>query len=465
MGFTLVAVIGILMVSLLLQKYLKFPSSMWMMLLGYIVHEVAGTAVIMPIDEQSFANLVLATIPILLMSDMMDMDPMDFKKHGYSLFFVIVIAMIGSLFLGYFASDIVFADYDLNTGEKIFTFIACFATDPVATIAIFSMFILPHGLKFIAEGESLGNDAIAILLAVEFALPLMVLEFTPMGFTINSIMAIITILVLGVIMAYIGLIMMGVKRNNTWDLAAWLMTAGLTFLIAENLYVIPNYLFGTHTHFHVSGIAVVIVAIMYLLIMTNRIRVKNSETIEKDKMYLENAGMNEKVYSKTAIHRAMSRLHRNISTEDDHNTIKGQIQFMALIANVLLFVYLGGIISEDWDIIVKYWEPIVLMVVFSTMIRGTMLGVFAYVSSKVERMINIPFHWWVVLTFAGFQGGLSVVFMTMLPADLANAELIRAVIIGNIVLSTLVNAVVLLWYITRNKIIFQSEHDAEHAHH
>ena len=64
MGITLVAVIGILMVSLLLQKYFKFPSSMWMMLLGYIVHEMAGTAVIMPIDEQAFANFVLATIPI-----------------------------------------------------------------------------------------------------------------------------------------------------------------------------------------------------------------------------------------------------------------------------------------------------------------------------------------------------------------------------------------------------------------
>ncbi len=37
------------------------------------------------------------------------------------------------------------------------------ATDPVSVVSIFSNFQLPHSLKILAEGESLFNDATALI--------------------------------------------------------------------------------------------------------------------------------------------------------------------------------------------------------------------------------------------------------------------------------------------------------------
>ena len=47
------------------------------------------------------------------------------------------------------------------------------ATDPVSVVSVFSSFKVPHRLAILAEGESLFNDATALIIFMFIAIPMM----------------------------------------------------------------------------------------------------------------------------------------------------------------------------------------------------------------------------------------------------------------------------------------------------
>ncbi|MDX1796561.1 MAG: hypothetical protein R3219_07530, partial [Hydrogenovibrio sp.] len=72
---------------------------------------------------------------------------------------------------------------------------------------------------------------------------------------------------------------------------------------------------------------------------------------------------------------------------------------------------------------------------------------FMRTSNRIDWMESVSFDWWVVLTFAGVKGGLSILMVHMLPNDFAYKELFEAIIIGNIILTTFVYSLVLTVYV------------------
>jgi CPA1 family monovalent cation:H+ antiporter len=130
-------------------------------------------------------------------------------------------------------------------------------------------------------------------------------------------------------------------------------------------------------------------------------------------------------------------------------------------ANAVLFIYLGELLLVNFDLMVQYQTIILKMVLATLLIRGLLMGAFAVISNKSSKLQNIPFHWWVVLTFVGFQGGLSIVLSALVPINTLNYDLIKAVILGNIIVSTFINALVLISYINYKKDLFISEANAE----
>jgi len=76
-------------------------------------------------------------------------------------------------------------------------------------------------------------------------------------------------------------------------------------------------------------------------------------------------------------------------------------------------------------------------------------------------MTNIGFRWWSVLLFAGIKGGLSIVMLQMLPKGFEHKEMFDAIVIGVILVSTFVYALVLVGIIMLNKKAFDKEVDAE----
>jgi CPA1 family monovalent cation:H+ antiporter len=90
-----------------------------------------------------------------------------------------------------------------------------------------------------------------------------------------------------------------------------------------------------------------------------------------------------------------------------------------------------------------------------------MMGTFALTSNLTKKMTDIGIRWWSVLLFAGIKGGLSIVMLQMLPHGFEHKEMFDAIVIGVILLSTVVYALVLVGIIMGNKKAFDKEVDAE----
>jgi CPA1 family monovalent cation:H+ antiporter len=113
------------------------------------------------------------------------------------------------------------------------------------------------------------------------------------------------------------------------------------------------------------------------------------------------------------------------------------------------------------DLLLKYQTEILLMFAITTIIRAFMMGTFALTSNLTKKMTDIGIRWWSVLLFAGIKGGLSIVMLQMLPHGFEHKEMFDAIVIGVILLSTLVYALVLVGIIMGNKKAFDKEVDAE----
>jgi CPA1 family monovalent cation:H+ antiporter len=89
----------------------------------------------------------------------------------------------------------------------------------------------------------------------------------------------------------------------------------------------------------------------------------------------------------------------------------------------------------DLALLSHYWREILSVFVVTTFIRAVMMGQFAWVSNKTDKMQNITSDWWLILTFAGVKGGLSILMVHMIPDVFEFKTLFEAIVIGNIILS------------------------------
>ena len=142
---------------------------------------------------------------------------------------------------------------------------------------------------------------------------------------------------------------------------------------------------------------------------------------------------------------------------------KEDIQLLAIVANTMLFVAMAEIINLD--LLWQYKTEILVMFVATTIIRAAMMAKFAIITNRTDKMTNVNFRWWGVLTFAGIKGGLSVVMLMMIPASFEHLEMFKAIVIGVIMLSTFIYSFILIAIIGKNKDIFARELEEEGGHH
>jgi len=162
MIMTLLVLLSILFLSIETQKYLKIPSPITLISLSYGFYYTFPDMVLF--SEETFAELVLFLIPILIASDALQLKLEDLKKNALSLLYLALVSVAISVVVGIVTAQLFFGDYQLETGAIIALFAMVLATDPVSVVAVFSSFKVPHRLAILAEGESLFNDATALII-------------------------------------------------------------------------------------------------------------------------------------------------------------------------------------------------------------------------------------------------------------------------------------------------------------
>ncbi|HXH72829.1 MAG TPA: cation:proton antiporter [Mariprofundaceae bacterium] len=454
---TLLAIAGILYLALQLEDKLRIPSPLGLIGLSFLAHYGLQLVPNLTGDPEHFAALVVFLLPVLLISDSLELKVADLKKHGLSLFALAVVAVVLSVLMALLVSDWLFGDYALSVAAIIVLFAMVLATDPVSVVSIFSKFELPHELKILAEGESLFNDATALIVFVFVGLYALEGGALGVGYIAQISGAVVLgSVLLGLVVGLLGLAAMKTTDNRIGEMMVLLMTGYGAFALGEHFYMLLN-LFGGHSHMHLSGIlACIFATITVHHVMTKAVDDENVR-ISRDEAELQQQSGRA---PSRAVRSIMQRITATIEERDRHLRTKEDVQLLALVANTVLFVAMAEII--DPSLLWHYKFEILGMFVATTVIRALMMGLFAWVSQQTERMVDVGFRWWGVLTFAGIKGGLSVVMLMMIPANYEHLEMFKAVVIGVIMLSTFVYSGILLAIIAANRDSFRLEAERHH---
>ena len=445
MILTLLLILSILFLAIEAQKHFKIPSPISLIVLSYLFYYTFPNMVLF--SEETFAELVLFLIPILIASDALQLKLDDLKKNGWSLLYLAVVAVVLSIISGFIVANTLFVEYGLGVGAIIALFAMVLATDPVSVVSVFSSFKVPHKLKILAEGESLFNDATALIIFSFIALPMINgVDITGGDIVTVSLKVIILSIIIGLLSGFLGVLLMRMTQDDMSELVLIIFTGYLSFEIAE--------------HFHVAGLLAVIVAIITLNHVTEKSLKEADRRIRKSKRILDKTNKSRKIFSSRFMSGISNKLNSDITTVEKHKQNLNYIAVLALLANAFLFISMASIVNLD--LLLKYQTEILWMFLVTTTIRALMMAKFAFISNKFQKMTDVGRRWWSVLLFSGIKGGLSIVMLQMLPAGFAHQELFNAIVVGIILLSTITYALTLVIIITKNKRIFEAEYDAEH---
>lgn len=462
MILTLLSIAGILYFTLQLEDRFGIPSPLGLIGLSFIFHTFFHPAPLFTSNPAEFSLLVLFLLPVLLISDSLELRVKDLKENGLSLFYISVIAVALSVLMAIFTADLIFADYHLSSAAIIILFAMVLATDPVSVVSIFSKFSIPHRLKILAEGESLFNDATALIIFVFVGIyALEGGEITLNYVSEISLLVIFGSAVLGIVAGYLGLLALKTTQNRTAEMMIILATGYGAFELAEHFYTLLN-LFGGHSHLHLSGILSCIFATITVQHMMTKALDEEASRLGDDEEAIHQAAQNRKS-SRRLITGLISRIKATLEERDRHLRTKEDIQLLAILANTILFVAMAEII--DFKLLWHYKTEILSMFIATTVIRALMVGKFAIITNQTTRMTNVNYRWWCVLTFAGIKGGLSIVMLMMIPSTFEHLQMFQAVVIGVILLSTFIYSTILVTIITWNKQSFANELAAEHQSH
>jgi len=454
---TVLAVVAILYLALQIEDKLSIPSPLSLITLSF------GLYMLMPEigiakDADHFAALVLVLLPVLLISDALELNVPELKKHGLSLFYLAVITVALSVIAAISLSNWLFEPYHLSIAATIVLFAMVMATDPVSVISIFSKFELPHSLKILAEGESLFNDATALIVFVFIGLYALEGGKITSGYVGEiSLVVVFGSAGLGSIVGYLCLIALKTTENRVAEMMVLILAGYGAFALAEHFYAFLN-LFGAHTHMHLSGI----LSCIFATLTVNHWMAKAADYKEHRLNMEENSLRQESVQKRPSVRlidAALAKIKVTVKERQRHLRTKEDIQLLALVANTMLFVAMAEIVRID--LLMQYKKEILIMFLATTVIRALMMAKFAIITNRTDKMTNVNFRWWGVLTFAGIKGGLSIVMLTMIPPSFPHLEMFKAVVIGVILLSTFIYSLILLAIIGKNAEIFRQEKEAE----
>jgi len=387
----ILVVMGLLTVSMLaaaICSYIPIPYTVFLVILGMFLGSLArqNPELNFLLDFQLSPDLVLYLfLPVLVFESAINLDARSLMKDIIPILILAIPALIIStaiIALGLWFIEDFNIIYALIFGALIS------ATDPVAVISLFKELGAPHRLTILVEGESLLNDATAIVL---FNILLGISFWGQFG-VFDFYVAIAEFfkvffggLVIGII---IGVLTSEILRRIRANISAYLI---MSIVVAYSSFAIAEHVM------HVSGVmAVVSSGITLGLLAVSRIPQREKETVDE--------------------------------TWD----------VLALVCNSLLFLLVG--LSVDVSLLFSHAGTIFVAITLVLIARAA--GVYTLVPATV-KMFNLPkvsmnerhIMWW-----GGLKGGLAIAIVLSIPSDMPGRETLIYVTLAVVIFSLLINA-------------------------
>ena len=413
----LITILGLVVFSDALANKLKIPSVFILLIGSYTIYTYVPMAV--PIDlKQHFDTIILFCIPIIFMGDALHLSFSDIKKYGWDIFYLAVVAVSLSITAG--ASMYYFGIYEsLTIGAYVSLFAINMATDAVSVQSILSRFKgIKHHVKVLIEGESLGNDATAVIAFFFIGLPWMMSGTIDAGEAVLDALRVFVVSIgVGLVIGFGFYMLMKLFSDKRGEFFAFIIEAYLAYVLAEQM--------------HVSGILTLIVAI-----------IATKAWIDSD-----NYASEEDEAKKTKSFMRTIRLSNiQATTKERLEYIYEMAKEFGYIAAVMIFFVLAEMVNFE-----KLWHyKIEILVMFgtTTLIRAISMAKFAFIGSKIRHISPVGKEGWFILTFSGMKGALSIILVHMIPDSFAHKELFEVVTVGVVGLSIFVYGTILWTYFT-----------------
>lgn len=437
-----IIVFALTAVGLLIQERFSTPVPMTIIAVIIFVEWILGVS-LAEITPAEYDHTIIMLLPVLIMADALHLRIIDLKKDAFTLTYLALVSVGLSVAICVGLSQVVLAKFDIPVPALVALFCMLMATDPVAVSAVLSSNKVPHRLKTLLEGESLFNDATALIIftgALAYLTPDLKEPASMLAGAGMGLLSVIGATAIGAAYGYAGLFLMSMSRNPVIEACVMLCLACSAFLTAE--------------HFHYSGILATIVS-----------------TLIANSIILGRIGHDEAVIGNTAekimgrkpgrISKMLTRYNHAVIDHQNHQMIIQCAGFLATLALTILFIGMAELI--ELESLKQYWVEILSVFVMTILVRGVMTEGLALFTGRAPYSSHVPRHWRNVITTSGVKGGISILMLHMLPSDFDYKKLFEAVVVGNVLLSLFVLPLAIKMSIVAKKSLFSAEMDGEDA--
>jgi len=426
----------IILISRASEEITKIPTTLFLITYSYLTTILFGGFFV--ISKEQFNSILYLMIPIILLPDLLKITLTEVKSNIFPIIYLSVISVILSIALAVTIIPYLLTDYSLTIAAWIALFTMLMATDAITVSSIFSNFNLPSKLKIYAEGESLLNDVTALVIFYFIALPM--LDGREVSFTdINVIVleVVVKSVSIGIASGYLGFISVKALKDPIEQFIIIYLVSIIAFIVAE--------------HLHISGILSVIVAVVSFKLLLDKELQKNPKLLFE--RYRKNLSASEdKIYD------IIVNMEKYIPamTKKEFRDYKKETFFIGIFANGVVFIIMAYIF--DIYILQEYFFEIIVVFLLTTVIRlSSIFSMFTVLKKDI--------HWTFSLTLSGVKGALTIIMVHSLPDSFVYRELFEAIVVGNVILSTFVYTLILVYYINRRKDDFKADIIQDSMHH
>jgi CPA1 family monovalent cation:H+ antiporter len=376
------AVLNILLVVTvitLITRKLRFPHTIALIFAG--IYSTFITRFPFPkLEPEIFISILL---PPILFQETLHLDVYGFVDESDTILSYAVFGTIAMVLSIFFFSWFVLG---LDIIESFLLGIIIAPTDPVAVIGTFQRMGVLKKFQLLVAGESILNDGVAIVIYSILVSIVTLGSFSVIGLAIDSIVAIVGGLLLGILGGYFAHILFCWTEDKFAE-------ALISFIIAFGVFRVAEEL----------GASGVLATVLAGLILNYRCRTYG--------------GLGE----------------------PSIEMLNAMWEFVGFIAQSIAFIFIG--MNTDPVVLYEYLWPIISLTLFILFARYFMvLAVSGFLKSIKGKIV--PTNWKLAMTWSGLRGGVSVVLaLGVSGLHLLNIEKIVALTFGIVLLSNVFQGV------------------------
>ncbi|MCP4334222.1 MAG: cyclic nucleotide-binding domain-containing protein [Gammaproteobacteria bacterium] len=387
--FVLVVLLGMAMLVTGLSRKLPIPFTVVLVVIGVLLSSMAEHwPLLQPLKDFELSPEVMLFIflPALIFESGFALDARQLTKDLPA---VLILAIPGMLISTFIVGFGVWLALDTRLIIALVFGALISATDPVAVVALFKELGAPNRLNVLVEGESLLNDATAI---VAFSILLAIaVEGSGIGFSdIDTVF-------LEFLRVFIGGALFGSFLGFVACELLYRMKANISVILTTSIIVAyAAFVVGEHS-LHVSGVMAVVGAAIALRLF------------------------------------GMSRIR-----QDATHSISETWEVIALCCNSLLFLMVG--LSVNTDDIMSRIGPVFIVVALVLTARALSIYTFVPLTVRWFKLPRVSMGERHIMWWGGLKGGLAIAVVLSIPSDLPERQFLFDLTIGVVLFTLLVSA-------------------------